>query len=1091
MYSNKILNFKINSSIFQINTPSFSLFGFSSNIQIVNSNIYVQVSYHLEDGALLCFNCSVETSQSNFSFIASGHNISALSTGINLNISSCFIQFRISGKISGIVSSCQQITIFLNNLNISGYFLVGKIKGIIFGYLYGPARVQISNVKVCSNEIKIVGGGDKFITTIGSITSSCDICNKTYFAYGICMPALLNAEVIHQKLVCKSGFIFDGQCSCQSGQLIYENTCVDIINLLDGVLNTQSQIPKNMNQVDFKIANNVLQQQSSSQQSTSQISKQVANLYTILNNQWNLGTLTAYNLQQISNHANYLRQAFKCQRQYGYQYINNKCIHIICPIKGQQSINGVCQCTDILASVNSISGQCECPTNSKSIAAVCTCVIPETLMINNVCVCKTFGAFIKNDQCSCGTNGFNDSLTCKCYPGQRRIGYDCVYIVQDDIFSITCNQILYLNIWDIVDVTKQISSFTSGYAISSAQITNNAYIGVNDNILVGSIFQSQNTFSNIKIQLGSQSFGSVSMLQPTTVIQILINQMNIISKAGSSLTVSSYLYILQSSSSNTNINNMSVNLNFVISSQGNITLINNIKCLNIATCTSVINGYQVQGKYYSTKTIAMIGFIVTLQNISNVAFSPNSYKFGNSSSYLISTCLSGTFSNISVILGNNTEFLQVFSTSNEIYFGGIITYVDVNELIINTILLDCHQIYQNTNIKRSGILIGSDNGMVNTIIISNACFHQNIKGNVTFDEFGIIGVVNSVQIHQSVILILFNGTFQSAGMFGMLNILYIQNSQVTIKYYDTKKSKIDLIQFINYNILVNNTNFINCDGFNGLISGTEQGYNQGNTTIVNTTIQNSNISNSHPRVGMTVGFNTTIYNSSIISSNVSAGGFFKECQTKFTIIRNSSIIKSVTTGSGFIGKVSTPELQKISVYIQNSTVISSTSSSMQIHGAFIGYIENATVSITNSTVTSSIVSSAFVGSITNGTVYIDNSTVIDLRVPLKYFNGVSGFIISATNSAAQILNSNITGYSGQLSNSGVVFVNSVTNSAIKIYKSTITNINLNGNFKMIVFTSKNSTFDLQQSFSHGTNQIDGKTIANCENFNNATRKNGC
>ncbi|CAL6031695.1 Hypothetical_protein [Hexamita inflata] len=366
LYTDRIQDFNINSSFLQLTLPSFSLFGFTSNVEIVNSNISVSIPHYVANGALLCFNCSVVASTSNFSFVANGHNVSALSTGTNLSIASCLVQSRVSGKISGLVSSSKQTTIVLKNSNISAYFIQAQFKGIFFGYLSGPSRVEITNTRLCSNEAKIIGGGDKFITTTGSLIISCDICNTQYFTYGLCAASLINGELNDNKLVCKNEFVYNNICECKIGELI-NGVCVNILGKISKTINQQGHFKSQIEQTEEKVINKLQNENQQVEMSTAQIMGEVAGLYVRLNSQWSAGTLTASNMEIISQNAAKFRLALDCNKRYGYQYINNNCVYVNCPIQGQQSINGVCQCTDIYASVNQISSKCQCPANSNSV----------------------------------------------------------------------------------------------------------------------------------------------------------------------------------------------------------------------------------------------------------------------------------------------------------------------------------------------------------------------------------------------------------------------------------------------------------------------------------------------------------------------------------------------------------------------------------------------------------------------------------------------------------------------------------------------------------------------------------------------------
>ncbi|CAL6034889.1 Conserved_hypothetical protein [Hexamita inflata] len=88
--------------------------------------------------------------------------------------------------------------------------------------------------------------------------------------------------------------------------------------------------------------------------------------------------------------------------------INGSCVQISCEVQGQQSINGICQCTNINAYVQ--GDTCVCPLYSTVVGNTCLCnTISGQVMIKGQCVCPTNGAFIRNGSCSCGQNSLNIS----------------------------------------------------------------------------------------------------------------------------------------------------------------------------------------------------------------------------------------------------------------------------------------------------------------------------------------------------------------------------------------------------------------------------------------------------------------------------------------------------------------------------------------------------------------------------------------------------------------------------------------------------------------------------------------------------------
>ncbi|CAL6028815.1 Hypothetical_protein [Hexamita inflata] len=154
------------------------------------------------------------------------------------------------------------------------------------------------------------------------------------------------------------------------------------------------------------------------------------------------------------------------------------------------------------------------------------------------------------------------------------------------------------------------------------------------------------------------------------------------------------------------------------------------------------------------------------------------------------------------------------------------------------------------------------------------------------------------------------------------------------------------------------------------------------------------------------------------------------------------------------------------------------------YGPFISSITNGTAQLSNSKIVSAFAYCAFIGSVTNGTASIENSNGTDLTMPINYLDG-GGFMNGVINATISIINSNIIGFRNntKYSVTGGGLIGQTNNSAIKIHRATITGINFtNAKFNMITLVSTNSTFDIQQSYSYGTNLDNQKTVALCINY---------
>ncbi|CAL6082962.1 Conserved_hypothetical protein [Hexamita inflata] len=207
-----------------------------------------------------------------------------------------------------------------------------------------------------------------------------------------------------------------------------------------------------------------------------------------------------------------------------------------CP-SGASLVNGVCTCTNVNAYIS--GDKCVCPTNSSLVGNTCTCnQIIDQIMSNGVCQCLTNGAFVNNGACTCGVNALNISNICTCpinsslvsnictcdkILGQSIINGYCVCPFGQSIINDSCKQIyqsinitsfecsleVFSQSFDIQSITNQISSssnFSAGYVFSTATVVQNSFIDISDNVYsttVYPLFQSQSTFTNLKIQFGT------------------------------------------------------------------------------------------------------------------------------------------------------------------------------------------------------------------------------------------------------------------------------------------------------------------------------------------------------------------------------------------------------------------------------------------------------------------------------------------------------------------------------------------------------------------------------------------------------------
>ncbi|CAL6083036.1 Hypothetical_protein [Hexamita inflata] len=210
--------------------PSFALFGLTNNIQVLNSSLTVKIPEPILTGSLICFNCNMNTSFSEFSFVAQTYNGSGLvySPSRHLTIFYSLVQFRLNGRnIGGLVFSGVQLPISFFTSNISGYCMDHNIAGSVIAFLhdFGGIYILVENSRIYVNVKNYIGYGE--IALSGMFTESCDLCNDLYYTYGLCLNIQEHTYLNENQQICKQTIIFDGnQCQCSAGLQISTDECV-------------------------------------------------------------------------------------------------------------------------------------------------------------------------------------------------------------------------------------------------------------------------------------------------------------------------------------------------------------------------------------------------------------------------------------------------------------------------------------------------------------------------------------------------------------------------------------------------------------------------------------------------------------------------------------------------------------------------------------------------------------------------------------------------------------------------------------------------------------------------------------------------
>ncbi|CAL6089058.1 Conserved_hypothetical protein [Hexamita inflata] len=993
--------------VFNYNVNSFSLFGFVIDSQNVkDSQINVSLNFEVVQGALICIKCDVQITNCTLIFQAAGVQISALVVEVNqlMQLQQAFIQYRVTcSNSSGLINVVKvQINLSILDCKLTGANLIeSNYSGFIAAVVsQSPNLINFMNFYVCVNNISVLG--NQSISVQFDVKHQCDICGENYVVYGLCLDSLQYGQLVGSVMYCVHPFIFSyNQCVCVHGYFVDKLECVDIIQAIhniSSVVNSGQQRITNIESTIQELDNHLYQNASQIigyiQTAQSLLESYIVSNYSSLNANLQSNTVALDN--RIRGNATLLDNSIVSNASTLENYIAQN--STVLDWRIYQNI-----------SVLNLSFTNTTNTMSQNIQ-----VLQYNLTaLDNYTTNFYLNQSEQNQEMQQVIITLEQQVSCLSNDG-KFIDMLCLanYTVNCSENS-SCNQLIYVgcsydHYFKRYQITAQ-SNFSSGYVFGMANVISNSFIDISDNVysvIVNPLFQSQSTFTNLKIQLGSQTQNGGSLIQ-TYISSITINQMNIISRSGSQITIStnSQLNILANSPTGANINNLLVNLS-ITSQSGNITLINNINgAFNIT-------GYQVLGDYTSTFTVAMIGIniITDLINVKQVCFKPNTYNVGNGSSYLFGNSIFAistlVIRNLAIVVGNSSycQILgSVSTTSNNTssyLFGSIIAYANNTlQLTVNAVIIDSYHKFTTSYVSNSGFLVGYVNSNSSNIQINNVCLYQYMESTtLQFHSFGLVGYIsgNITFCNASVTFSVQGASFYNFGIVGYVSYISI------------------------YAQVVNLMTSVNISSSNGSSVGSIFG-NEGaiNCLVQNTSVIRGSISSGSSSTGGIIGYqnlisNTTILNSSVQISNLSGlsqvGGIIGTSYYNATIY-NSSVKNSNISGSNTIGGINGFQYSNTSSMVLNSSVQNSNLSGQSQVGGIVGYSNNnATISY-SSVQNSVIYGSSSVGGIiglqdSNTNMMLLNSMVKELNIlGSNYIGGIIGF--QSSNKTTTILNSSV------------------------------------------------------------------------------------
>ncbi|CAL6035259.1 Hypothetical_protein [Hexamita inflata] len=223
--------------------PSFALFGLTNDILIQTSKVSVKIPQQLNSAALICLQCDVNVSASDFAFVASGQNVSGFVLLLNsqMAVTQSLFQLRTLGvNAGGLLLNSTKAAISLESCNVSS-FIEAILSGSLAVFVLDKISLTVNDVRLCS-DAKHFGIGISNLSQIGSMVETCAVCEDSHYAYGLCLDNLEHGWVENDQITCAGSFLFDGdRCSCPNGQVLNGSSCVDILASVSIMLEKQEQ----------------------------------------------------------------------------------------------------------------------------------------------------------------------------------------------------------------------------------------------------------------------------------------------------------------------------------------------------------------------------------------------------------------------------------------------------------------------------------------------------------------------------------------------------------------------------------------------------------------------------------------------------------------------------------------------------------------------------------------------------------------------------------------------------------------------------------------------------------------------------------
>ncbi|CAL5979489.1 Conserved_hypothetical protein [Hexamita inflata] len=488
----------IDLQVYNYNVNIFVLFGLGSGSQnVADSEINISLNFPVFQGALICLQCNVQVTNCTLVFVATGKAVSCvLGEALNdVSIQQTFIQFRISSSnSSGIVNKVSNslVNFSITDCKLTGGNLIESgYNGYISSFVLMSISILVDSFQVCVGNTSSFGNQSAIISQSEAEVHFCDMCGAQFVVYGLCLDSLNHGTQTGGVLQCDYPFIFlNNRCSCDQGYVLDQLTCVNILQALLNVTNTDtSALQKRVDDVatglldlDTRIYNNASELHAQIGNSQSDLESQISSNISMLNNEIQTNILALensivgnassllnsiqltrdalekyiidnatvldwriyYNFTSLKQTLDNISQQFQnnlsnIQLNFSALYLNfadfkyNQSLQVT-----QMQSNYSQKISDLNDIFISLTNQVSCTNviGQQFINGQCqnaSCSVSGQMRLNGICLCSNVNAIIQGNACVCPLNSILIGSICTCPDNSNVVNDQCTCNVPGQI----------------------------------------------------------------------------------------------------------------------------------------------------------------------------------------------------------------------------------------------------------------------------------------------------------------------------------------------------------------------------------------------------------------------------------------------------------------------------------------------------------------------------------------------------------------------------------------------------------------------------------------------------------------------------------